>query len=333
MSYLEQIVECSNLSFDEAYSLFNEMLNESEIRIAAILAALQTKGYTSEEIAGFAKAMRDNAVKVDVGNVADTCGTGGDGSNTINVSTAVAILLSCFTKVAKHGNVSVTSKSGSANVLQTLGVNIELTPEEAKKCIEEKSFAFLFAPMYHPALKKIMPVRKSLGIKTIFNILGPLANPANPDYQLIGVNSESLVPKVSHAMKLLGVKKALIVHGGMDEVNPEGGTLIAEVGRDVEYYTVTPDDFGLKPARVLKCGSAEESAERIVRVFSGDSGDDSTFILINASSALYTAGIAGDFREGVEIARNAIEEGAVLRKLEELKGVKEAKEELRSKDK
>jgi len=319
MSYLKQIVECSNLSFDEAYRLFNEMLNESEIRIAAILAALQTKGYTSEEIAGFAKAMRDNAVKVDVGNVADTCGTGGDGSCTINVSTAVAILLSCFTKVAKHGNVSITSKSGSANVLQTLGVNIEMTPEEARKCLEEKNFVFLFAPLYHPALKKIMPVRKGLGIKTIFNILGPLANPANPDYQLIGVNSESLVPKVSHAMKLLGVKKALVVHGGMDEVNPEGKTLIAEVGRDVEYYTVTPEDFGLKPTRVLKCSSAEESAERIIKVFSGDSGEDSAFILINASSALYAAGIAGDFREGVEIARNAIEEGVVLRKLEELR--------------
>jgi len=316
---LERIVECEHLDFGEAYKLFSDMLNESEVRVAAILAALQTKGYTAEEIAGFAKAMRDNAVKIDAGSVADTCGTGGDGSNTINVSTAVAILLSCFTKVAKHGNVSITSKSGSANVLQALGMKIELTPEEAVKSIEEKNFAFLFAPLYHPALKKIMPVRKQLGIKTIFNILGPLANPANPDYQLVGVNSEPLVPKVGHALKLLGVRSALVVYGRMDEVSPEGETFIAEVGRNVDFYTVTPEDFGVKPAKVLKCWSAEESAERITRVFAGKAGEDSVFILINASAALYAAGIARDFREGVEIAKNAIEEGIVLRKLEELR--------------
>ncbi|AEA48026.1 anthranilate phosphoribosyltransferase [Archaeoglobus veneficus] len=321
MSALNQIIEQNDLSFDEAYALFNEMLNESEIRIAAILAALQTKGYTPEEIAGFAKAMRDNAIKIEAGSVADTCGTGGDGSNTINVSTAVAILLSCFTKVAKHGNVSITSKSGSANVLQAFGIRLELTPEEAKKSIEEKNFAFLFAPLYHPALKKIMPVRKQLGIKTIFNILGPLANPAQPEYQLLGVNSASLLPKVAHALKLLGIRKALVVYGGMDEVSPKGETMVAEVGREVEFYTVTPEDFGIEPVDIHPCNGADESAERIKKVFSGAKNDDTNFILVNASAALYTAGIASDFREGVEIARNAIEDGMALRKLEELRQI------------
>ena len=157
---LNKIVDRKDLTYEEAYNLFNNLLNESEIRIGAYLAALQTKGFTSEEIAGFAKAMRDNAVKVDLGSVCDTCGTGGDGFSTINVSTAVSIVLSCFKKVAKHGNVSITSKSGSANVLEALDIKIDSSPEEAKKMIDETNFVFLFAPKYHPALKKIMPVRK-----------------------------------------------------------------------------------------------------------------------------------------------------------------------------
>ena len=167
---LEKIVEGKNLSFEEAYELFNQLIEESPIRIAGILTALQTKGYTAEELAGFAKAMRDKAVKLDLGDVIDTCGTGGDRSFTINVSTASAIILSCFTKVAKHGNVSITSKSGSANLLEALGVNYRLNPDQAKALIEKTNFTFLFAPMYHPTLKGIMPVRRELGIKTIFNV-------------------------------------------------------------------------------------------------------------------------------------------------------------------
>ncbi|HIP62614.1 MAG TPA: anthranilate phosphoribosyltransferase, partial [Archaeoglobus profundus] len=190
---LDKIVERRNLSFEEAYELFNVLLNESDIRIAAYLAAMQTKGYTAEELAGFAKAMRDKALKVELGEVCDTCGTGGDRSSTINVSTASALILSCFKRVAKHGNVSVTSKSGSANVLSALGVKIDLGPSEVKKMIEKTNFAFLFAPLYHPSLKRIMPIRKELRIKTIFNILGPLANPANPRYQIVGVNSADLI--------------------------------------------------------------------------------------------------------------------------------------------
>ena len=317
---LNKIVDGRNLSFNEAYDLFDQLLNENEIRIAAYLAAIQTKGYTAEEIAGLAKAMRDKAIKIDLGSVADTCGTGGDGSSTINVSTAVAFILSCFTRVAKHGNVSITSKSGSANVLEALGVNVNASPEEAKKLMDETNFTFLFAPLYHPALKKIMPVRKQLGIKTVFNVLGPLANPAEPDYQIVGVNSPDLVEKIAEALKLLGVKKALVVYGnGMDEINPNGATMVAEVGKSVEVYEVTPEDFGVANAKVTPCNSPEESAERILRVFSGEFNDDANFVLINASAALYSANIASDFREGVEIAKNAIKSGKVIGKLQEVR--------------
>ncbi len=326
---LSRVVDGKDLSFEEAYEAFNLMLGESEIRIAAMLSALQTKGYTADEIAGFARAMRDRAIKVEVkGEVADTCGTGGDRSNTINVSTAVAILLSCVNPVAKHGNVSVTSKSGSANVLEALGVEVRLDAAKAKEMIEKLNFAFLFAPLYHPALKKIMPVRKEMGIKTVFNILGPLCNPANPDYQLLGVSDESLIEKISQALNLLGVKHALVVHGrcgelGLDEVSPCGVTKVAEVTKSgVEFYEVSPEDFGLKPVKPVPCSGAEDSASRIVAVLSGKGIDEDTnFILANASLALYACGIAGDFKEGVEIAENLIESGEGMDKLDTLRRV------------
>ncbi|MFP3908728.1 MAG: anthranilate phosphoribosyltransferase [Halobacteriota archaeon] len=316
---LKRIIEGNHLDFKESYSLFCNLLEESELRIASYLVALQTKGYSSQEIAGLAQAMRDHALKIDLGDVADTCGTGGDGSCTINVSTAAAIILSCFKKVAKHGNVSITSNSGSANVLKTLGVEIENLPQDAQKIIEMTNFAFLLAPLYHPALKRIMPVRKQLGVKTVFNILGPLANPASPQFQLIGVNSPDLVEKVAHALKIMGVKKAIVVHGsGLDEVNPCAETTVAEVTSKVEIYGITPEEFGVATSKISPCSSCEESAQRLMDVFSGKAGHDANFVLINASAALYAAGIATDFAEGVEIARNIIEEGKVVAKVEEI---------------
>ncbi len=318
---LNKIIDRKDLTYEEAYNLFNDLLDESEIRIGAYLTGLQTKGFTSEEIAGFAKAMRDNAVKVDLGSVCDTCGTGGDGSSTINVSTAVSIILSCFKKVAKHGNVSITSKSGSANVLEALGIKIDSTPEEAKKMIDETNFVFLFAPKYHPALKKIMPVRKELGIKTIFNILGPLANPANPDYQIMGVNSPDLVEKVGDALKLLGVKKALVVYGnGLDELNPNDYSTICEINENKEnkIYKIHPTDIGLTPSKPIPCGSPDESAKRIIDVFLGKINEDRNFILLNAAAALYASNVASDYKEGLEMAKNAIDERIVPNKLKEI---------------
>jgi len=319
---LNEIIDRQDLSFDESYKLFNNLLEENKYRIAAYLAALQTKGYTSEEVAGLAKAMRDNAIKIELGSVADTCGTGGDNSHTINVSTATAIILSCFKPVAKHGNVSVTSKSGSANVLESLKFNIKLAPEEAKECIEKTGFTFLLAPLYHPALKKIMPVRKQLGIKTVFNILGPLANPANPDYQLLGVNSPDLVGKVAYSLKLIGIKKALVVHGsGLDEMNPSKETVLAEVknNRNIETYTVNPEDFGLESSKITSCNSSSESAERILKVFSGAENEDANYILINAATALYAAEVVKELPEGIEAVKNTISEGKVIKKVEEIR--------------
>ncbi len=316
---LNKVIEGNDLDFKESYSLFCNLLEESDLKIAAYLVALQSKGYSSQEIAGLAQAMRDYALKIDLGKVADTCGTGGDGSCTINVSTAAAVILSCFRGVSKHGNVSVTSNSGSANVLEALGIGIENLPQDAQKIMERTNFTFLLAPLYHPALKKIMPVRKQLGVKTVFNILGPLANPASPQFQLVGVNSPDLVEKVANALNIMGVKKALVVHGsGMDEVNPRAQTTIAEVNNKVELYSVGPEDFGFDKSKIVQCSSCEESAQRIKNVFSGKTGDDTNFILINASAALYASNIAGDFIEGVEIAKNAIQERRVLGKLEEI---------------
>jgi len=314
---LEKIVEGKNLSFEEAYELFNQLIEESPIRIAGILTALQTKGYTAEELAGFAKAMRDKAVKLDLGDVIDTCGTGGDRSFTINVSTASAIILSCFTKVAKHGNVSITSKSGSANLLEALGVNYRLNPDQAKALIEKTNFTFLFAPMYHPTLKGIMPVRKELGIKTIFNVLGPLANPANPSYQIIGVSSSDLVDKVANALEFLGVERAYVVYGnGLDEVNPKGETIVAEVNKGIEIFKVKPEDFGLKPVDIMPCHSPEESAERIKAVLAGKGREeDRNFVLINSALALNL--LRDDLKECVEVIEGVLGETAP-KKLEEI---------------
>jgi len=324
MNLLEKLIERKNLSFEEAYGLFMELKKESDVRIAAYLAALQTKGYTGEEIAGLARAMRDSAVKVDLGEVADTAGTGGDGTSTINVSTASALILSAFTRVAKHGNVSITSKSGSANVLEALGVNIKIPPEKAREMVEKTNFTFLFAPLYHPALKLIMPVRKALKIKTVFNVLGPLANPADPAYQVVGVNSEELLQPMGEALSFLGVKKALVVHGsGMDELHPGRESKVVEVSNGVESYTLTPADFGLEPVKVLSCSSPEESAGRIKAVLAGNGRkEDRNFILMNASAALYSAGVVSDFKEGAEIAENALGEEMIarLKKIAELSG-------------
>ena len=316
---LKEIVEGKNLSFEEAYELYNILLKESDVRIAGYLVALQAKGYTAEELAGFAKAMRDNAVRLELGVVCDTCGTGGDGASTINVSTASAIILSCFKRVAKHGNVSITSNSGSANVLQAFGMRIELKPEEVKGLIDRTNFAFIFAPLYHPTLKRIMPVRKELKIKTIFNVLGPLANPSNPKYQIIGVSTPDLLEKVAEALTFLGVERALVVHGdGLDEVNPKGRTIVVEVNDgSLDRYEITPEDLRIEPVGIVPCESPEESAERIKAVFSGKGKvEDRNFIIANASLALYSAGV-GELDECVELAKSVLD-GEALKKLEEI---------------
>jgi anthranilate phosphoribosyltransferase len=316
---LNKLIEKRNLSFEEAYNVFNEILNGSPVRVSAYLTAIQLKGFTAEELAGFAKAMRDRAVKVDFGKVHDTCGTGGDNSNTINVSTASAIVSSCVTRIAKHGNVSVTSKSGSANLLSALGIRYKLRVSEAERLIKKTGFTFLFAPMYHPHLRRIMPVRKELGIKTIFNVLGPLCNPSNPESQIIGVYSKELLEKVAFALMLLNGEGVIVFGNGLDEVNPSKPTLVAEVNKGgIETYKITPEDFGLKESKVIPCKSPEESAKRILGVFKGEGTvEDRNFILVNSAMLLYSANF-GDFMECREIAEEILEIRA-MKKLEEIK--------------
>ncbi|MBC7114502.1 MAG: anthranilate phosphoribosyltransferase [Archaeoglobi archaeon] len=316
---LEKVVTRRNLSFEEAREAFLELFNENEIRVAAFLSAVETKGVTSEELAGFASAMRELSTRINLGDVCDTCGTGGDRAGTINVSTASAILLSCFEKVAKHGNSSVTSKSGSADVLKELGMRVELDADEAKMMIERSGFTFLFAPKYHAKLRKIMPVRKALGIKTVFNILGPLCNPASPSRQLIGVSSEELVDRVSEAVQMLGVRRAVIVHGyPLDEVNPRGKTLVSEVDGEIEKYLVSPEDFGLRESKLIPCSSSQESAARVRAALSGRGlEEDLNFILINSAMALFSAE-GRDLTECAEIMKECIESGRAIRKLEEI---------------
>jgi anthranilate phosphoribosyltransferase len=296
---MRELLERRNMTFEEAAGFFNELSTQSDIRKSALLTALQAKGVTGTELAGMAHAMRGAAKAVDIPGAADTCGTGGDGSSSINVSTAGALLLSCFTTVAKHGNGSVTSRSGSSTVMQELGIGMPQTPEDAERGAKLCNFAYLHAPLYHPAMEGIMPVRRELGFPTVFNILGPLANPAKPETQLVGISNPHLVVPVAEALSELGARRAIVVHGGgLDEVHPGSRTQCALVeGSDLFAFDVYPSDFGVPPGRVLPCNSAKESAERIMQALAGRGNpDDTTFIVLNAAMALFATGY-GDLPE------------------------------------
>ncbi|MET1123639.1 MAG: anthranilate phosphoribosyltransferase [Archaeoglobaceae archaeon] len=297
---LRTVVE-RRLSFEEAKDLFEFLLEESPVRVAAALAAMEARKYSSEELAGLAAAMREKAVTLELGEVADTCGTGGDNASTINVSTAAAIVLSLFTRVAKHGNLAVTSKSGSANLLEELGINYRLNAEAARALVELTNFTFIFAPLYHPALAKLMPVRRELGIRTIFNFLGPLTNPAKPKRQLVGVSSGEAAEKVAEALQILGVEKGFVVHGdGLDEVNTSGATDVFVVEDGIEKLRLFPEDFGLRASKIVPCSSARESAARILAVFEGRGlEEDRNFVIANAALALHL--FNEDLRECVEL--------------------------------
>lgn len=305
------------LDFDRAYELAKTLPELDEVRVAAILAALEAKGYDSEVIAGFAKGIAEKA-EIDLGRVMDTCGTGGDRTSSINVSTAVAIAISTIHPVAKHGNRAVSSRSGSADVLEVLGVRIDMDGEKARKMIEETNFAFLFAPLYHKSFARVASVRRNLGIRTIFNVTGPLTNPARPEVQIVGVASENLLNEVAHALALLG-RRAVVVYGsGMDEVNPSSHTEIAVVNGGVERLKLLPEDFGVERCKVIPCLSCEESAERIKAVFSGRGREeDRRLIAINFAAALFALGYE-DLKENVEIFDEKLQNMEFARKLEEI---------------
>ena len=321
-----KLVEGQSLSEEEARAVMGQVMagEATPAQIAAWLVALRLKGETPEELLGMVRAMRERAVPVETaGDPIDTCGTGGDASGSYNISTASAIVAAAAgIKVAKHGNRSASSKCGSADVLEALGVRIALTPQQASRCLDEAGITFLFAQAYHPAMKYVAPVRTEIGVRTVFNFLGPLANPAGVRRQVLGVALSEIAPKMASILNDLGAVHALVVHGedGMDEVSLGGATSVYEV-RDgaVRSYAITPEELGLPRAgrSDLAGGDRDENAAIIRRLFDGERGPKRDALLANASAALLVGDKAKDWKEGVALAADVIDSGAAKQKLEE----------------
>jgi anthranilate phosphoribosyltransferase len=325
---IHKLVEKTDLSKQETYECVLEIMSgtTSEALISAFLTALRMKGETVPEIAGAALAMREKATTITTkhSNVIDTCGTGGDGLGTFNISTAAAIVAaSAGAIVAKHGNRAVSSKSGSADVLKALGVNIDIPKEKIEQCLNEIGIGFLFAPMLHPAMKYAGPVRKELGMRTIFNVLGPLTNPAGAKRQLLGVYRRGLTDVLAKVLLDLGTERALVVHGngGMDEISTIGETGISEInGGEIRTFTLHHDSVGIPSAGLadLAGGDAGENAAIIRNVLEGRPGAQKDIVVLNAGAALFVAGISGSIVEGIRAANEAVGSGASAKKLNDL---------------
>ncbi|MFH1849598.1 MAG: anthranilate phosphoribosyltransferase [archaeon] len=324
---IAKLVDSDDLSMQDAGDVMNQIMGGSatDAQIAAFLVALRLKGETIDEITACARVMREKAAKISpAGPLLDVVGTGGDSSGTFNISTASAFVAAgCGIGVAKHGNKGVSSKSGSADVLSALGVNIGLEPGQVEACINEVGIGFMFAPKFHPAMRYAIGPRKEVGIRTIFNILGPLTNPAGAEYELMGVFDEKLIRPLAEVLGKLGCRHALVVHGsGMDEV-ALAPTAVAEY-RDgqVKAYTITAEDLGLRAAPLtdLRGGTPEENAETILGILKGEiNGPKRDIVLANSGAALVAAEKAHDFRGGVAMAAKSIDDGLALEKLEKLK--------------
>jgi anthranilate phosphoribosyltransferase len=328
--YIERVTDGEDLTRDEAREAATAVFEgATEAQIGALLAALRAKGETETEIAGFAQGMRDAARTITPNRtpLVDTCGTGGDDYDTINVSTTSAIVAAgAGAAVAKHGNYSVSSTSGSADVLEVAGVNVEAEPPAVEEAIERDGIGFMLAPVFHPAMKAVIGPRKELGMRTVFNVLGPLTNPAGADAQVVGVYDPDLVPVLARALAQMDVDRAMVVHGsGMDEITVHDVTTVAEVdGDEVTEYTLTPGDLGLDraPIEAVAGGGPEENAADLRGIVAGEvTGAKRDIILANAGAALYVAGIAADLSGGVDAAREAIDAGSAAAKLDDLRGV------------
>ena len=332
LSYLQEIVEGRDLSMEEAEALMGEIFSSAtDAQIGALLVALRMKGESIPEIAGFARKMRETAVCIRPqvkGTLVDTCGTGGDASNTINVSTAAAIVsAACGVPVAKHGNYAVSSKCGSANVLLELGVNISPQPEAVAAMIESLGIGFMLAPIFHPAMKRVASVRRELCLRTVFNILGPLTNPAGAQAQVMGVYDPLLCEKLAQVFLMLGTQRALVVHGmGMDEITNTGETKISELKDGiVKSYRIMPQDLGYPLARPqdIAGGAPEDNARMLVAVMRGERSPARDIIAINGGAAVYVSGRASTLKEGAKKAEEAIDSGKaldVLRRMVEMNG-------------
>ena len=320
------------LSEAEATAAMDEIMSgmATPSQLGAFLVALRLKGETVDEVTGMARGMRNAGVHVPLPaqtHAVDTCGTGGDGADTFNVSTAAGLLVAALGQpVAKHGNRAASSRCGSADVLEALGVKLELGPEAVAQCIERTGFGFMFAPTYHPAMRHVGPTRREIGVRTVFNILGPLTNPAGAQYQSLGVADANLVPLMAQALLRLGCQRALVVHGldGVDEFSLSGPTLVAEVrgaSGDVVEYQVTPESVGLAehPREALRGGDAQFNAALLRRTLSGEqTGATADMVALNAGAALYVSGRAATIAEGVRQAQDGLRAGRAIPTLDAL---------------
>ncbi|MBI2304008.1 MAG: anthranilate phosphoribosyltransferase [Chloroflexi bacterium] len=321
------VVGGSPLGEGEAAAAMEDIMTgqATPAQIGAFVTAMHIKGETVEELVGMAQVMRRKVTPVPYsGPTIDTCGTGGDGSHSFNISTAAAFVAAAGgIKVAKHGNRSMTSQCGSIDVLEALGVRVELTPEEVARCLEGVGMGVMFAPLFHPAMKYAAAPRREIGIRTVFNILGPLTNPAGAQSQVLGVADISLVTKMAQVLFNLQCHHALVVHGqdGLDEISVSAPTSLCEVTpQGIRSYTISPRDFGISTAHKedLRGGTAEENARTMRRVLGGEGGPVRDAVLINAAAALVVGDKAGNLQEGIRLAQESIDSGAALNKLEQL---------------
>lgn len=326
---IEKVVNHENLTFDESQAVLDEIMNgeASEIETASLLTALTAKTPTIDEIAGAAASMRSHALKfptIKDDDVLEIVGTGGDHANTFNISTTSALVIAAAgTKVAKHGNRAASSKSGAADVLEALGLDINETPETSYESLKENNLAFLFAQEYHKSMKYVAPVRKQLGFRTIFNILGPLANPANPTRQLLGVYDESLLEPLANVLKKLGVKNAMVIHGrdGLDEMTAADETAVVELkDGKLTKYTLTPEQFGLKRSKRadLVGGTPEENGQITRDILAGKKGPKRDIVLLNAGASLHLAHPELTIQQGIDLAAKTIDDGKALEELNRL---------------
>jgi anthranilate phosphoribosyltransferase len=325
---LAQLLDGKDLTRAESRRVMDTIMSgdATPAQIGGFLVALRLKGETADEIAGCAEAMRDHVVRVTPrrDDLVDTAGTGGDGGKTFNISTAAALVAAAAgAGVAKHGNRSVSSQAGSADVLEALGFSLELSPERIAQSIDEHGFGFMFAPTHHPAMRHAMPVRRELAARTVFNVLGPLTNPAGARAQVVGVYSPLLVPVIADVLAQLGARKAFVVHGagGIDELSPAGPNLVCEVVDGfIRRREIDPDEFGVPRCHPdeLRGGNPEQNAEKIREVFHGANGGRRSAILLNAAGAIAAGGHAADLREGYELARTVLDSGAAAERLEQL---------------
>ena len=326
---IRKLASEEDLSRDEAFQTMTEIMSgaASEAQISAFLMGMRLKGETIPEIAGCAQSMREKSTPImsQRAEIIDTCGTGGDGSGTFNISTSAAIIASAAGAiVAKHGNRAVSSQSGSADVLRALGISLDISPERVSQILDEVGITFLFAPQLHAAMKFAAPVRRDMGIRTIFNILGPLTNPAGARRQLLGVFSPSLTEVLAGVLRELGSQHALVVHGegGLDEFSTLGWTRVSELRNgEVSTYEVHADSFGFRPPSIaeLRGGDSELNAQIIMRILEGRDGAQRDIAVFNAAAAIVVAGLAGDLPEGIRRAQEALMSGAAMRKINQWK--------------